>query len=63
MKPIFPVGSLLTLLFQGFVCTKIGMDYCKTGVDKSIAGLMEAVLATKGSTWGLLVCILLNILL
>lgn len=63
MKPIFPVGSSLTLLFQAFVCAKIGMDYCKTGVDKSIAGLMAAVLATKGSTWGLLVGILLNILL
>lgn len=63
MKPIFPVGASLTLLFQAFVCAKIGMDYCKTGLDRSIAGLMAAVLAVKGSTWGLLVGILLNLLL
>lgn len=63
MKPIFPVGASLTLLFQAFVCAKIGMDYCKTGVDRSIAGLVAAVLAVKGSTWGLLIGILLNALL
>lgn len=50
-KPLFPVGSSITLLFQAFVCARIGMEYCKTSVDKMIAGVMAAVLATEGSAW------------
>ena len=30
MKPIMGVGSAITLLFQAYVCARIGMDYCKT---------------------------------
>lgn len=33
-RPIFGVGSSITLLFQAFVCARIGMDYCKTDRDK-----------------------------
>ena len=49
MRPIFPVGSAITLLFQAYVCARIGMDYCPTNTDKSISGIMAAVLAFKGS--------------
>ncbi|HBV67562.1 MAG TPA: hypothetical protein DEF04_04800 [Clostridiales bacterium] len=63
MKPIMGVGSAITLLFQAFVCARIGMEYCKTDTDKSIAGIMAAVLAFKGSAWALLVGIALNIIL
>lgn len=63
MRPVFPVGASLTLLFQAFVCARIGMDYCHSNLDKSIAGIMAAVLALKGSTWGLVVGILLNLIL
>lgn len=63
MKPIFPVGSAITLLFQAYVCARIGMDYCYTNTDKSIAGIMAAVLAFKGSAWALIVGFALNILL
>lgn len=50
-EPLFPVGASITLLFQAFVCARIGMDYCKTPRDKMIAGIMAAVLATEGSAW------------
>lgn len=50
-RPIFGVGSSITLLFQAFVCARIGMDYCKTDRDKMIAGVMAAVLATQGTAW------------
>ena len=63
MKPIMGVGSAITLLFQAYVCARIGMDYCKTSTDKSIAGVMAAVLAFKGSGWALLVGFAMNILL
>lgn len=50
-KPLYPVASSITLLFQAFVCARIGMDYCKTDRDKMIGGVMAAVLATQGSAW------------
>ena len=62
-KPLFPVGASITLVFQAFVCARIGMDYCKTDRDKMIAGVMAAVLAVRGSAWALGVGIVLNILL
>lgn len=63
MKPIMGVGSAITLLFQAYVCVRIGMEYCKSNTDKSIAGVMAAVLAFKGSGWALLVGILMNLAL
>lgn len=63
MKPIMGVGSAITLLFQAYVCARIGMEYCKSNTDKSIAGVMAAVLAFKGSGWALLVGILMNLTL
>ncbi len=63
MNPVFPVGSGITLLFQAYVCARIGMEYCKTGTDKSIAGIMAAVLAFKGSAWALVTGFALNFLL
>ena len=51
MKPIMGVGSAITLLFQAYVCARIGMDYCKSDRDKMIAGVMAAVLATQGTAW------------
>lgn len=62
-KPLFPVGASITLIFQAFVCARIGMDYCKTDRDKMITGVMAAVLAVRGSAWALGVGIALNILL
>lgn len=63
MRPIMGVGSAITLLFQAYVCARIGMEYCKSNMDKSIAGVMAAVLAFKGSGWALLVGILMNLAL
>ncbi len=50
-RPIFGVSSSITLLFQAFVCARIGMAYCGTDRDKMIAGVMAAILATQGTAW------------
>lgn len=63
MKPIMGVGSAITLLFQAYVCARIGMEYCKSNTDKSIAGVMAAILAFKGSGWALLAGFAMNFLL
>lgn len=66
-RPVFAVASSITLLFQAFVCARIGIDYCRTERDKMIGGVMAAVLATQGSAmasiWALGVGIALNLLL
>lgn len=63
MRPIMGVGSAITLLFQAYVCARIGMEYCKSNTDKSIAGVMAAVLAFKGSGWALAVGFAMNLML
>lgn len=63
MRPIFPVGASITLLFQAFVCGRLGMEYCRTDLDKSIACIMAAVLAIKGAAVGLLVGIIMHVVM
>lgn len=63
MKPIFPVGIALTLLTQGFICTRLAMGYCKTDMDRGIAGVMAVILFAKGASWGLGAGIILYLLL
>ncbi|PXV89429.1 hypothetical protein C8E03_10678 [Lachnotalea glycerini] len=63
LKPVFPVGAGITLIFQAFVCARIGMEYCESDLDKSIAAIMAVVLAMQGSAWALLVGFGLNLLL
>ena len=63
VQPTLPVALSLTLLVQGFVCTRLAMSLCKKNIDMGIAGVMAAVLAVKGAAWGLGVGILLVFLL
>lgn len=63
MKPIYSVGGAITLLFQGIVCAKIGMEYCEDETDRMIAGFMAAVLAFSGSGLGLVTGIVLTLVL
>ncbi len=63
VKPTLPVALSLTLLVQGFVCTRLAMSMCRRHVDMGIAGVIAAVIAVKGAAWGLAVGILLIILL
>ncbi|MBA1334603.1 MAG: hypothetical protein HPY66_2507 [Firmicutes bacterium] len=62
IRPVLPVALSLTLLVQGFVCTRIAMDIVKTNEQKGVAGVMGAVLAIKGAAWGLAAGILLYLL-
>ncbi|MBS9775607.1 MAG: hypothetical protein KGV57_00780 [Fusobacterium sp.] len=63
VKPTLPVALSLTLLVQGFVCTRLAMMICKDKLDMGIAGVMGAVIVIKGAAWGLGVGILLFLLL
>jgi hypothetical protein len=63
VKPVLPVALSLTLLVQGYICTRLAMEICETDRDRGIAGVMGAVLAVKGAAWGFGVGVLLFVLL
>ncbi|MCI2106074.1 MAG: hypothetical protein LKK00_05060 [Intestinimonas sp.] len=63
LTPVLPVALSLTLLVQGYICTRLAMSMCKTDLDRGISGVMGAVLATRGAAWGLAVGLLLHFLL
>lgn len=63
VQPILPVALSLTLLVQGFICTRLAMMICKNKMDMGIAGVMASVVAVKGAAWGLAVGIILFVLL
>lgn len=63
VQPTLPVALSLTLLVQGFVCTRLAMMIVNDKLDMGIAGVMASVIAVKGAAWGLGVGIILYLLL
>ena len=63
VQPVLPVALSLTLLVQGYICTRIAMDMCDTEMDKGIAGVMGTIIVAKSAAWGLAVGIILHFLL
>jgi hypothetical protein len=63
VKPVLPVALSLTMLVQGYICVRLAMSMCKTDLDRGIAGVMAAVLATKGAAWGFAIGIILFLIL
>ena len=63
VQPTLPVALSLTLLVQGYVCTRLAMSLCKNSIDMGIAGVMASVIAITGAAWGLGVGIILVLLL
>lgn len=63
VQPVLPVALSLTLLVQGYICTRLAMDMCNTEMDKGIAGVMGTIIVAKSAAWGLAVGIILHFLL
>ena len=63
VQPILPAALSLTLIVQGYVCCKIGLSMVSSDMERGIAGVMAAVLAISGATWGLVVGIVVYVLL
>lgn len=63
VQPVLPVALSLTLLVQGYICTRLAMDMCETEMDKGIAGVMGTIIVAKSAAWGLGVGIILHFLL
>ncbi len=63
LQPVLPVALSLTLIVQGYICTQLAMNMCDSDIKRGICGVMGAVLAVKGATWGLVVGIILYLVL
>ncbi len=63
LSPVLPVALSLTLLVQGYICTRLAMVMCKDDVERGICGVMGAVLATRGAAWGLAAGLVLHFIL
>lgn len=59
LEPILGVALALTLLIQGFVSIKVGILEAASRLDLGVAGIIAAILATKGAAWGFAAGILL----
>ncbi|MFZ5650344.1 MAG: hypothetical protein ACOY4I_05785 [Bacillota bacterium] len=52
-KPVLPIAIALTIMVQGFACFYIAMEMVKTKEEQGVAGVIGAVLAISGATYGL----------
>ena len=63
LEPILGIALALTLLIQGYVSVRVGVLEAKSQRDLGIAGIIGAILATKGATWafaaGIILCLLI----
>ncbi len=52
-QPILVVALSLTMIVQGFVSVRIGVQQTKSFTDLGISGVIAGVILAKGSAWGL----------
>ncbi len=63
VTPILGIALASTMLIQGYVSIRVGVMKARTANDLGIAGIMAAVVATRGAAWGLATGIVLCILI
>jgi hypothetical protein len=63
VKPILPVALSLTMLVQGYVAVRIGILKARTFNDLGVAGVVGAVLISRGAAYafgvGIVLCVLI----
>lgn len=62
-KPILGIALASTMLIQGYVSIRVGVMKSRTFNDLGIAGIMAAVVATRGAAWGLATGIVLCLII
>ena len=55
VTPILNIALASTMLIQGYVSVKIGVQKLRTANELGIAGVMAAVVVARGAAWGLAV--------
>lgn len=59
VKPILPIALSLTMLVQGFVAVRVGVLKARTFNDLGIAGIVAAVLISRGAGYAIAVGVVL----
>ena len=62
-QPILGIALALTILIQGYVSVRIGIMEARSQRDLGIAGVIAAVLVTKGAVWAFAVGVTLCVLI
>lgn len=52
VEPILGVALALTLFIQGFVSIKVGILETRSRTELGVAGVIAAILASEGASWG-----------
>ncbi|WP_425801155.1 hypothetical protein ACHOLT_12620 [Desulfitobacterium sp. Sab5] len=63
VKPILPIAFSLTMLVQGYVAVRVGILKARTFNDLGIAGIVAAVLISRGAAYALGVGVVLCLLI
>ena len=63
VKPILPIALSLTMLVQGYVAVRIGILKARTFNDLGIAGIVGAVLISRGAGYAFAVGVVLCLLI
>ncbi|HBW36244.1 hypothetical protein [Desulfosporosinus sp. BICA1-9] len=63
VKPILPIALALTMLVQGYVSVRVGVLKARTFNDLGIAGIVAAVLISRGAGYALAVGTVLCVLI
>ncbi|HAJ26958.1 MAG TPA: hypothetical protein DCG53_06885 [Syntrophus sp. (in: bacteria)] len=63
VKPILPIALSLTMLVQGYVAVRVGILKARTFNDLGVAGIVAAVLLSRGAGYAFAVGIILCILI
>jgi hypothetical protein len=63
VKPILPIALSLTMLVQGYVAVRVGILKARTFNDLGVAGIVGAVLISRGAGYAFAVGIVLCILI
>lgn len=58
VTPILSVAYSLTMIVQGFVSVRVGVQQCKSFKDLGIAGVVAGVILAHNASWGLAVGII-----
>lgn len=63
VKPILPIALALTMLIQGYVAVRVGVLKAKTFNDLGVAGIIAAVLISRGAGYAFAVGVVLCVLI
>jgi len=63
LRPVFPIGMIITMLVTGFACGYVAMSMLRTREDQGIAIVMGIIIFAQGAAVGLIAGFVLHVLI